>query len=103
MFGDLNETLPAYIAGAVIEHATVVEIRFPNGAVVRVPTVAGPEALRHIRFYVAQLPAGIRLTPENLHRTFPSWVAGLDAGGEVVACLAPRTEKNGVSPLTDCR
>jgi len=66
-----------------------------------VPTFAGPEPLQHVRFYAAQLPANI--TPSNATRVFPTWVAGLDAGGAVVACLTARTAKNGTSALSDCR
>jgi hypothetical protein len=69
----------------------------------RVPTVAGPEPLQHVRFYAAQLPTDIRLTPGTAG-AFLKWVAGLDASGTVVACLAPQTfAKVGVSSLSDCR
>lgn len=54
--GATTEQLPAHIVGAVIEEASVVEVRFPGGDVLRVPTFAGPEPLQHIRFYAAQLP-----------------------------------------------
>jgi len=77
----------------------VVLIRFSDGKVVRAPTFAGREPLQHARFYAAQLPASI--TPSNVPRVFPTWVAGLDASGAVVACLTPRTAKNG-STLSDC-
>ena len=100
---DATEKLPANIRGAVIEPASAVEIRFPDGNVVRVPTFAGPEPLQHVRFYMAVLPTHFRLTPDNFSRVFPSWIAGLDASGNVVACLAPRTAKNGISALSDCR
>lgn len=103
-FGDATEGLPANIRGAVVEPASAVEIRFPDATVLRVPTFAGPEPLQHVRFYAAQLPAHFHMTPDNATSVFPpSWVAGLDASGNVVACLAPRTAKNGISALSDCR
>jgi hypothetical protein len=97
--GGGSAELPAYIAGPVIDKATTVEIRFGNGEVLRVPTFAGPESLGHVRFYATQLPAGTKDSP----RTFLKWVAGLDANGEVVACLAPRTAKDGTSDPAECR
>ncbi len=100
---DATEKLPANIRGAVIESASAVEIRFPDGDVLRVPTFAGPEPLQHVRFYAAQLPANFHVTPDNVTSVFPTWVAGLDASGNVVACLAPRIAKNGISALSDCR
>jgi hypothetical protein len=100
--GGASPHLPAYIAGPVIEQATTVEIRFGNGDVVRVPTFTGPESLGHVRFYATQLPAGVQDTPRTF-LTFLKSVAGLDANGEVVACLAPHTAKAGISDLADCR
>lgn len=100
--GDATEKLPAYIAGPVIEEASVVEVRFGGGDVLRVPTFAGPEPLQHVRFYAAQLPTDIRLTPGTAAALL-KWVAGLDASGNVVACLAPQTAKDGISFLSDCR
>ena len=102
LVGGGSEKLPAYIAGAVIEKASMVEVRFGDGDALRIPTFAGSEPLQHVRFYAAQLRAGILFTPG----TAPSlkWVAGLDASGNVVACLAPQTiAKDGVSALSDCR
>lgn len=101
LMGASSDDLPGYIAGAVIEQAATVEIRFGNGEVLRVPTFAGPEPLEHIRFYAAQLPASIRPSPTT--PGIPKWVAGLDANEYVVACLAPLTAKDGVSSLTNCR
>ena len=100
--GGGSEKLPAYIAGPVIEEASVVEVRFPDGHVLRVPTFAAPEPLQHVRFYAAQLPRDIPLTPGTFHAFLRS-VAGLDASGNVVACLAPQTAKDGISSLPDCR
>ncbi len=101
--GAASEKLPAYIAGAVIKEASAVEIRFVDGNVLRAPTFAGSPPLQHIRFYAAQLPTNFEMTPENVTRVFPKWVAALDASGNVVACLAPRTAKDGISSLSDCR
>jgi hypothetical protein len=100
--GGASPELPAYIAGPVIDEAATVEIRFGNGEVLRVPTFAGPESLGHVRFYATQLPAGVQDTPRTF-LTFLKSVAGLDANGEVVACLAPQTAKAGISDLADCR
>lgn len=100
--GSASKELPAYIAGPVIDKASAVEIRFASGDVLRVPTFAAPEPLSHIRFYATQLPAGDQTTPRTLP-TFLKWVAGFDANGNVVACLAPLTAKDGISPLADCR
>jgi hypothetical protein len=100
--GGASADLPAYIVGPVIAKATTVEIRFGNGEVLRVPTFAGPESLGHVRFYAMQLPAGVKDTPGTFLTSLKS-VAGLDADGEVVACLAPLTAKDGISDLADCR
>lgn len=100
--GSASKELPAYIAGPVIGKASEVEIRLGNGDVLRVPTFAGPEPLQHIRFYATQLPSGLQTTPRRFP-TFLKWVAGLDANGNIVACAAPLTAKNGISSLSDCR
>jgi len=100
--GGASPQLPAYIAGPVIDEAATVQIRFGNGEVVRIPTFAGPESLGNVRFYATQLPAGVQDTPRTFS-TFLKSVAGLDANGEVVACLAPHSARDGLSPLSDCR
>lgn len=97
-----SEKLPTYIAGPVIGKASAVEIRFGSGEVLRVPTFAGPEPLQHIRFYATQLPSGLQPTPRRF-AMFLKWVAGFDANGNIVACLAPLTAKDGISSLSDCR
>jgi hypothetical protein len=94
--GGASNELPAYIAGPVIENASAVEIRFADGNVMRVPTFTAPEPLSHIRFYATPISAADQ-------STFLKWVAGLDANGNVVACLAPLTAKDGISLLSDCR
>jgi hypothetical protein len=99
--GTASKQLPAYIAGPVITKATAVKVRFGNGDVLRVPTFAAPERLQRIRFYATPLPANVQPTPND-----PTWlksVAGLDAKGNVVACLAPLTATDGSSPVSDCR
>ena len=107
--GAASDDLPAYIAGPVIDKASTVEIRFGPGEVLRLPTFSGPASLGHVRFYAAQLPATMSLPPPDLHgqnqRRFINTLtlAGLDSDGNVVACLAPRTMVDGVSPLSDCR
>jgi hypothetical protein len=100
-----GKKLPDHIVGAVIEEASVVEVRFGDGDVLRVPTFAGPEPLQHVRFYAAQLPTAMRLAPGTFAEfaEFLEWVAGLDANGTVVACSATRTADDGSSPLSDCR
>lgn len=100
--GSATAELPAYIAGPVIDKASIVEIRFGSGDVLRVPTFTAPEPFEHIRFYATQLPASVQPRPRAF-ATFLEWIAGLDASGEVVACLAPLTAKDGSSPLSDCR
>lgn len=99
--GAAASDLPGYIVGAVIEAASVVDIRLAGGQTLRMSTVAGPERLQNIRFFAAPLPAelDIRSTdfPHNL------WIAGRDPSGAVVVCLRAETAVNGVSPLSDCR
>jgi hypothetical protein len=101
--------LPAYVAGPVIEKASTVELRFSNGTILRTPTFAGHGSLQDIRFYATRLPVGVQRTlrpPSTTLRrpSFPlEWVAGLDSHGNVVACLAVRNAKDGISPLTACR
>jgi hypothetical protein len=102
MGGTASKQLPAYIAGPVISKATVVEIRFGNGDVLRVPTFAAPhERLERIRFYATPLPSNVQPTPNDT--TWLKSVAGLDAKGNVIACLAPLTATDGTSPPSDCR
>ena len=108
--GSWTNVLPAYIAGPVIEQASTVEIRFQDGTTLQAPTIAAPPPLEHIRFYAAPLPPAEypadtlgTLHVATKHVATITWLAGLDASGRVIACLAPGTAKNGVSPLTDCR
>jgi hypothetical protein len=103
--GSATKELPAYIAGPVIDEASEVELHFASGQTLRVPTFAASAPLEHIRFYATQLPASVvpsRLQPARF-RAVLKWIAGLDKDGDVVACLAPMTAKDGISPLSDCR
>lgn len=94
-----SQSLPGYIAGPVIESATTVEIHLVSGQTVRTDTVPAPEPLGHVRFYATQLPD----TPPSSPRRNPiSWVAGLDATGKIVACVAPSSAVNGISPTSAC-
>jgi hypothetical protein len=89
---------PPYIAGPVIKGVDQVEIKFVNGDVLRVPTFPAPDPLTAVRFYASQIPAAVA-QGHPLVKT----LAGLDVHGNVVACLAPTTAVEGVSPLSDCR
>jgi hypothetical protein len=103
--GSATSVLPAYIVGPVVEDATTVVIRLSDGTVIRTPTFAGPSPLEHVRFYAVRLPdRQVRSATTNppFHAMPMEWVAGLDQGGHVVACLAPATATNGISPLAAC-
>lgn len=108
--GAASDDLPAYIAGPAIDKASTVEIRFGTDEVLRLPTFSGPASLGHVRFYAAQLPATIPMPQpgqriQNQSQPWPpiKTLAGLDSDRNVVACLAPRTAVDGVSPLSDCQ
>lgn len=102
IFTRSSEWLPAYVAGVVIEQASEVEIRLGSGDVLRVPTFAAPEPLQHVRFYAAQLPPRSEPNPLSAEGFLKS-IAGLDANGTVVACLAPDTAEDGSASLSNCR
>jgi hypothetical protein len=87
-----NHAFPAYIAGPVIANAVQVEIRFPDGQTLRVPTFAAPRSLGRVRFYATPLPA---------HEFLPEWGAGLNAWGQIIACLLGG--HGGPSPLSACK
>jgi hypothetical protein len=95
--GGATDELPAYIAGPVLEDASIVVIHLDQSTVLRVPTFSGPRSLGRVRFYATELPTplGPRSTRFRL--------VGLDRNGDVVACLVPATAVDGVSPLSDCR
>jgi hypothetical protein len=97
--------LPAYMAGPVIDTASTVEIRLANGQTLTTAAFDAPSPLEHIRFYATPLPVGVARTahPGPGQLAPISWVAGLDAEGAVVACLAPQTAENGISPTSACR
>jgi hypothetical protein len=105
--GSATKVLPAYIVGPVIEQATMVEVRFANGETLRTPTFAAPHPLDHVRFYATPLPKDQLPTTRGSWsppRVAPlQWLAGLDENEHVVACLAPSSASNGVSPLSACR
>jgi hypothetical protein len=103
--GSATSVLPAYIVGPTVEYATTVAIRLSNGTMIRTPTFAGPSPLEHVRFYAVQLPSGPYRSPTTkppFHAKPMEWIAGLDQGGHVVACLAPASAANGISPLSAC-
>jgi hypothetical protein len=106
--GAASDELPAYIVGPVIDKASTVEIKFGTGEVLRLPTFRGAASLGRVRFYAAQLPATIPMpVPGQRIEDQRSFIdidtlAGLDSDGNVVACLAPRTAVNGISPVSDC-
>jgi hypothetical protein len=102
LIGGRSKQLPNYIAGPVIDSAATVAIRFGGGQLLRVPTFGAPEPLDHVQFYATQLPASVEPPSMKTFRTFVKWIAGLDSNGKVVACLAPSTAENGISPLSDC-
>jgi hypothetical protein len=103
--GSATSVLPAYVVGPVVEEATTVAIRLSNGTTIRTPTFAGPSPLEHVRFYAVQLPDSQLRSPTTnppLHAMPMEWIAGLDQEGNVIACLAPATATNGISPLAAC-
>jgi hypothetical protein len=103
--GSATSVLPAYIVGPTVENATTVAIRLSNGTTIRTPTFAGPSPLEQVRFYAVQLPSPAHRSPTTKppFRTLPlKWIAGLDQSGHVVACLAPASAANGISPLSAC-
>jgi hypothetical protein len=103
--GSATSVLPAYIVGPVVEQATTVAVRLSDGTTIRTPTFAGPSPLEHVRFYAIELPGGTGAsgTTTPPFRTMPmEWVAGLDDNGRIVACLAPATAMDGLSPLSAC-
>lgn len=103
--GSPTSVLPAYIVGPVVEDAARVAIRLSDGTTIRTPTFGAPPPLQHVRFYAVQLPdsqGGSPRTTPPFHATPLQWIAGLDQSGHVVACLAPATATNGISPLSAC-
>lgn len=86
---------PQSVSGPVVEPATEVVLTFADGSVIRTPTFAAPPDLgAAVRFYAVQLPT-VDPAPELVK------AAGLDASGEVVACLVIPLPAGSV-PLTDC-
>lgn len=95
--GGATSQLPAYVAGPVIETATAVKIRLADGATLTTPTFSAQPPLDHVRFYATLLPSAAVGAQSVI------WVAGLDSEGRLVACLAPATAKDGISPLNACQ
>jgi hypothetical protein len=91
----------AWVAGPVIETAKKVEIKFPNGRVLRVATFPAPESVGRVRFYATPLPADVMPTAPGQGITVVQ-LRGLDQSGNVVACLVPESAIDGISPLSDC-
>ena len=102
MAGSFWRGSPDFVVGPVIEEATEVEIRFANGANLRVPTFTAPAPLDHVRFFAVQRAPGaiLKKPPQSLH-TF-KWFAGRNEDGHVVACLVPSTSVDGTSQLSNC-
>lgn len=88
-----------FVAGPVVASASSVRIRFSHGGTRDMKTVAGGDELRGVRFFVSQLPSTVRTAPGA---SPIRWVAGLNAEGDIVACLEPETARTGVSPPTAC-
>jgi hypothetical protein len=105
--GSATKALPAYIIGPVVEQAATVAIRFNDGKTLHTPTFSAPPPLEHVRFYASPLPQDETAekipSPSRLRVSLQwKWIAGLDANGRVVACLAPSSAINGISPLSPC-
>lgn len=104
--GGASPELPAYVAGPVVATAAKVVIHFAT-ATVATETFAAPPELGDLRFYATQVPAGIDParppTPGQPVTSPILWLAGYDSDGRIVACLNPRTAKDGISPVTACQ
>ena len=84
--------LPPYVAGPVVDRAAEVAVYFHGGTVVRTHTFAAPESLGSaIRFYVVRLRAD--QPPPSIEK-----LVGLDATGQIVACLTTPMPETGVPP-----
>jgi hypothetical protein len=102
--GSPSSVLPAYVVGPVIAAAAQVRIDLRTGESLTVPTFAAAQPLERWRFYAARVDAAA--FPRSSSPPFPRAVvsvAGLDAHGDVVACLVPAAAKDGISPLSACR
>lgn len=94
--GNGGNDLPAHLDGPVIDSASQVEITFPNGRVLRVPTFAAPTSVGRVRFYATQLPVNASLSSITS-------LAGLDKDGNVVACWVMAAAAAGPPPLSACK
>ena len=97
--------LPPYIAGPVVANATAVKIHLTSGQTLETDTFPAPAPLERVRFYAMQLaePLGLGRLPSGGKQLSLAWLAGFDADGRMVACLAPATAEDGISPLSACR
>jgi hypothetical protein len=103
--GSRSKKLPSYIAGPVIDTARTVEIHFTDGQTLRTQTFTAPAPLNHVRFFATPIPTNDAPSsrPDQGKLVLQvAWVAGLDPHGAIVACLAPSTAKDGVSPRSAC-
>lgn len=101
--GSDTAKLPAYIAGPVTERASTVAVRLADGRTLTTPTFNAQAPLDHIRFYATPLPRGGNHSDSGKPTSPVTWIAGLDAKGTVVACLAPAKAHDGISRPSDCR
>lgn len=86
MSGEGSGSFPGFVVGPVVGNAQTVEIKLSNHRLLRTGTIAAPSELgANVRFYIAQLPAGLS-GPPALFSPISS-VTGFDANGRVVAHL----------------
>jgi hypothetical protein len=97
-----GDSYPAWIAGTVVQTATTVKLRV-NTQTITTETFQAPAALGDVRFYALEARAARPLKPGQRPHSPLTWVAGYDSHGKIVACLNPRTARDGVSPFSACR
>jgi hypothetical protein len=98
-----KDDTPGWIAGPVVPSAVKVELRFAKRSITTA-TFPAPSSLGAVRFYAVQLPRAVRPGKARRPPSFSlRWLAGYDRNGRIVACLNPRTARDGVSPLGACR
>lgn len=94
-----SASLPAYVAGPVVDSADEVEIHLGSGEVIRTPTFDAPGELGSIRFYAEPLPE--TGAPGSASAVEIQKLVAKDRDGEVVACLALPMRRTG-NPLATC-